>query len=182
MYKKILTLCSILIGLIVFSSCSEDLRITKNLYDDWWPVHASGSFDSDYFTASWDGDLDKHGLIEVTYVSKTNPSLNYKEFKSYPALSFNKKKETFCYYYIQNLSNITSSKDLKFYVKDKMIYLEKMTDTGRGSGSYLEGRSISFQGDDILKIILIGLGIFFGILVLIAVILAIYFVLRKKRK
>lgn len=37
-------------------------------------------------------------------------------------------------------------------------------------------------GDDILKIILIGLGIFFGILVLIAVILAIYFVLRKKRK
>ena len=151
MYKKFF-LFSALISLLVLSSCSEDIRITKNLYDDWWPVRASGTYESNYYKASWDGNLDKRGGIVVLFVNKTNPSLNYEDTQYYPALSFNKTKETFCYVYIQNRSDVQSSKDLKFYVEDGKIYFEKMKDNGRGSGEYLEGLDIAFQGDNIVKI------------------------------
>ena len=70
-------------------------------------------------------------------------------------------------------------------------YIENLpaeTDNIKVSKEYSDAESaynsveMAAVGDDILKIILIGLGIFFGILVLIAVILVLYFVLRKKRK
>ena len=151
MRSKFFLLIPMFCCLLVFSSC-VDTKTTKNLYDDWWPIHASGSFSSEYFKASWDGDLNKHGGIEVTYQSTTNPALNYKEDIYYPALKFSKKQKGFCYISLKDLLNITASKYLKFYVKDGQVFLEKVNDAGRGTGEYQEGKTVTFQGDDIVKI------------------------------
>lgn len=61
--------------LLMTASC-DDSKTVKNLYDDWWPVHASGSQENDYFKATWDGDLNSNGGIEVTFVDKTNPTIH----------------------------------------------------------------------------------------------------------
>ena len=152
MFKKSLLLLTMIAGVLALSSCSEDVRITKNLYDDWWPVHASGSLENEYYKATWDGDLDKYGGIIIKVVHKTNPALSYEMTQYYPALIFKKKPDTFCYAYIQNPREIETSKQLKFYVEDGLIYMETMTDTGRGSGKYAEGRPISIKDKDFLKI------------------------------
>ena len=81
--------------LLLTASCS-DLNLQKDLYGDWWPVHAAGSRSNDVFSATWDGDLGIHGDIVVTYVNKTNSSLNYEDKLYYPMLSFSKKRNAFC--------------------------------------------------------------------------------------
>ena len=150
MFKKSFLLLAMIAGIFALASCS-DMRITKNLYDDWWPIHASGTWENDYYKATWDGDLDKYGGILIKFVHKTDPSLNYEMTRYYPALIFKKKPDTFCYAYIQNPREIETSKQLKFYVEDGMIFMETMNDAGRGSGQYAE-HPISFQGKDLVKI------------------------------
>lgn len=149
-FKTILSL-SLLAGALLLASCSEDTRTTRNLYDDWWPVHAAGSQENELFTARWDGDLSHYGGIEVTFVEKNNPSRTYTQFIYYKALSFKSDHKTFSYISIST-RDYTSSKALKFYIKDKKIYFEKMNEAGRGSGEYEEGKPISFVDDDHVKI------------------------------
>lgn len=136
--------------LLMTASC-DDSRTVKNLYDDWWPVHASGSQENDYFKATWDGDLNSNGGIEVTFVDKTNPTIHYTQMIYYKALSFKKDHKHFTYIDVSSM-DYTSSRQLLFYVKDKKIYFEKMNNAGRGSGEYEEGKDINFVNDDHVKI------------------------------
>lgn len=147
-YKSIFFM-AILSCLALFTSC-VDTKLTKDLYDQWWPVHASGSFQSEYFTAKWNGALNKRGGIEVTYQSTNNPNLNYKEFVFYPAIEFSKSKG-YCTFDIKTL-DITQSKYIKFQVKDGKLYLEKTNDAGRGTGEFGEGKDISFLSENEVKI------------------------------
>jgi len=141
----------LLAAVLLTSSCGEDFRTTRNLYDNWWPVHAQGSMETEYFTATWNGDLNSHGSIDAVFKSKTNPDLQYTQTISYRALYFQKDRKHFVYITINSM-NFVQSKPLLFYVKDKKIYFEKMNEAGRGSGEYEEGKSISFVDEDHLKI------------------------------
>lgn len=149
-FKTILSL-SFLAGVLLLASCNDDTRTTRNLYDDWWPVHAAGSQENDMFSARWDGDLSVYGGIEATFVDKNNPSRKYTQIIYYKALSFKSDRKTFNYITISS-REYTSSRALKFYVKDKKIFFEKMSETGRGTGDYEEGKDISFVDDDHVKI------------------------------
>jgi len=140
-----------LLAIILLSSCSEDVKITRKLSEDWWPIHASGSVTGDYFSATWDADLDGYGKVDVTYYDNTTPSIFYVESKYYNALSFEDDGKNFRYIDIST-NDPVAGRFLRYYVKDKKIYFELPNDTGRGSGDYDEGQDISFQGDDILKI------------------------------
>ena len=145
-----LTLFLLLLTCLAAGSCS-DTSMTRNLYDDWWPIHATGSRENESFRAQWDGDLNSNGAIEVTYVSKANPSLAYTDLIYFNALSFNSDKKTFRYAYINSME-ITFSKALKYYIEKKIIYFEKMNNLGRGSGEYDSGKDLSFIDKDHVKI------------------------------
>lgn len=147
-YKSILFI-AILSCMAVFTSC-VDAKLTKDLYDDWWPVHATGSFNSDYFTAQWNGALNKRGGIEVTFQSTTNPSLNYKDYVYYPALEFSKSKG-YCTFDIKTL-DVVASKYNKFQVKDGKLFLEKTNQAGRGTGEFGEGLDLTFLSENEVKI------------------------------
>ena len=150
MRTKALFFLTLAASLLMLGSCA-DIKMTKDLYDDWWPIHASGSQETDYFTARWDGDLDDFGNIEVTFVDKTDPSLSFVKAINYYALSFVKNREAFCYINISRRTPVSSGY-YKFYVKDKKIYFEKPNDAGRGSGEYEEGQDITFTDKDHVKI------------------------------
>ena len=138
--------------LLIFSSCA-DLRQTKDLYDNWWPVHASESFENDNFTAQWNGNLGIHGDILVKYVSKKNPSLYYEDTKYYPAYVFSKAKKTYGTISIESLGDTHSLlKGLQFKVKDGMLYLEKPNDRGKGTGEFDEGHPLKFIDDNTVQI------------------------------
>lgn len=147
---KTLTLISTLAGLLLLSSC-QDTSISRNIIDDWWPIHAKGTFDNGFFTASWDNDLGLRGGLTVTFTSKTDPSMQYTDTRYYKALSFASDRKTFQYISIQNL-DYESSRSLKYYIKDKKIYFETMTEAGRGSGEFEEGKDIKFLTDDTVLI------------------------------
>lgn len=141
----------LLAGVLLTSSCGEDFRTTRNLYDNWWPIHAQGSMEIDAFASTWNGDLDSHGSILAVFKNKTNPDLQYTRPIYYKALYFNKDRKHFVYISI-NSSSYIQSKPLQFYVKDKKIYYEKQNEAGRGSGEFEEGKSISFLDNDHIKI------------------------------
>jgi len=139
------------VALLLASSCSEDSKTVKSIYDDWWPVHASGSWESEYFTGHWDGDLNSKGDIKITFYDKTNPEIKYTETFNYKALSFKKDRKHFNYIDISSF-DYTASRQLLFYVKDKKIYFEKANETGRGTGEYEDGKDITFLDNDHMKI------------------------------
>ena len=140
-----------LLASILLSACGPDVQITRKLNDDWWPIHASGSVSGDFFSAKWDADLDGYGKVDVTYYDNTTPSIYYVESKYYDALSFEDDGKNFRYIDISTNTPV-AGRFLRYYVKDKKIYFELANETGRGSGEYDEGKDISFQGKDILKI------------------------------
>lgn len=147
MRNQVLHLVMLAGVLLLAASCSPDTKMTKNLYDDWWPVHASGSQENEFFRASWNGDLDANGGIAVTFTDKNNPSISYTQTFYYKALSFKKDRKHFTYIDISSL-DYTASKLLQFYIKDQKIYFEKTNEAGRGSGEYEEGRDIAFVNND----------------------------------
>ena len=147
---KVFHLVFLAAALLMTASCADNTTV-KNLYDDWWPVHASGSQENEYFKAQWDGDLNANGGIDVTFVDKTNPSIRYTQTIYYKALSFKKDHKHFTYIDVSS-RDYPSSKLLLFYVKDSQIYFEKMNDAGRGSGEYEEGKDINFTNKDHVKI------------------------------
>lgn len=151
MKAKVLFSLFLLAGVLLTSSCADDFSVPNHLNDNWWPVHAQGSQETDLFTASWDGDLNPHGSIDVVFKSKKNPDITYTQPVSYKALFFQKDKKHFVYITISSL-NYVKSRPLQYYVKDKKIFFEKMNELGRGSGEFEEGKSISSIDKDHMKI------------------------------
>ena len=82
--KTLIALASCFL-LMAAVSCSEQQSFTQKITGDWWPVHASGSIDNEVFSASWDGDLGERGEIQITMVSKSDPSRIVTSMKYYPA-------------------------------------------------------------------------------------------------
>ena len=150
MRTKALFFLTLAASLLLLGSCA-DMKLTKDLYDDWWPIHASGSQENAYFTARWDGDLNNFGNIDITFVDKSDPTITYVETKNYYALSFTKGRESFRYIDVSTRTPV-ASRYYKFYVKDKKIYFEVQSETGRGSGDYDEGHDITFTDKDHVKI------------------------------
>ena len=146
MHFKSFTLLSVLAGLLLLTGC-QDTSIKHNIIDGWWPIHAAGSFDNGHFTANWDGDLNTRGGINITFVSKTDPSMTYDDMLYFKALRFEKDRKTFQYLSIQKLE-YEASRSLKYYIKDRKIYFEIMNEAGRGTGEYEEGKDIKFLNDD----------------------------------
>lgn len=149
MRTKPILFLALLAGLL-FCSCSQDAVDTKNLYDDWWPVHATGSIQNDLFTAQWDGDLSRSGAIEVTFVSRTNPNLQYTDTRYYPAYSFRKSGKDFCTIDISS-RDFPASRYLKFYLKGGKIFFEVPKENGTGSVTYGEGVDFRFLNDDMIQ-------------------------------
>ena len=143
MHFKTFNLLAVLLAVLFLSSCA-DTSIKRQLYDDWWPIHATGTFDDGYFTASWDSDLGARGGLFITFTNKTDPSLKYDDVWYFDALSFAKDRKTFQYISIRNLDYETS-RALKYYIKDKKIYFEIKNEAGRGTGEYGEGKDIKFS-------------------------------------
>ena len=107
MHFKTFNLLAVLLAVLFLSSCA-DTSIKRQLYDDWWPIHATGTFDDGYFTASWDSDLGARGGLFITFTNKTDPSLKYDDVWYFDALSFAKDHKTFQYISIRNLDYETS--------------------------------------------------------------------------
>jgi len=151
MRNRFLQLIFMVSVLLLAGSCSEDSQTVKNIYDNWWPIHSTGSIDNTYFQANWDGDLNSRGAIVITFVDKTDPDIKYTETRYYKAFEFNKDRKHFCYIDISSYE-YTASKQLLFYVKDGKIYFEKANEAGRGTGQYEEGKDISFPDKDHMMI------------------------------
>ena len=151
MRKRFLLFIFMAAVLILTGSCSEDSQTVKNIYDNWWPIHATGSEENTYFKASWNGDLNSSGAITITFFDKTDPGISYKETRYYKALAFNKDRKHFNYIDISTYE-YKSGKQLLFYVKDGKIFFEKANDAGRGTGQYEEGKDISFPDKDHMMI------------------------------
>lgn len=151
--KRFSILSLTLLSAMLFLSSCADMKQTKDLYDDWWPVHASGTFENDNFTAKWDGNLGVRGDILIKYVSKKNPSMSYEDKKYYPALSFSKSEKTYSTISIESLGDMHNIlKGLNFKVKGGMIYFEKANDRGKGTGELDEGRPLKFINDNTVQI------------------------------
>lgn len=143
------------IFLLLLTGCSEQQSFTKKITGDWWPVHASGSIDNDVFSASWNGDLGEHGDIEVSYVSKSNPSHIVKQYIFYPALSFGKdsrKNDAMRYLDIRSLYEIIAGKYRKYKVSDGIIFIETVNDNGTPTGEFDQGHPYAFIDKNTLKI------------------------------
>lgn len=150
MHFKTFNLFAALAALLLLGSC-QDTDIKRNLYDDWWPIHATGSYDDGYFTARWDSDLGARGGLAITFTSKTDPSYQYTDIWFFDALSFASDRKTFQYISIKNLE-YESSRSLKYYVKDGKIFFEIMNDAGRGTGEYEEGKEVKFLTNETMLI------------------------------
>ena len=151
MKSKSICIFAFLSVLLLLPACS-DVKLTNDLYDDWWPVHASGSYDDNRFTARWDGDLGIHGDIKVNYVNKNNASLSYDDVVYYPMVSFSKKRKAFCTVTLQSLGDMRQSKYLKFEVKDGKLFYEKSDERGKGTGEFGEGQDLNFLSGDVVRI------------------------------
>lgn len=151
MRKRFLQFFFMAAVLMLAGSCSEDSQAVKNIYDNWWPIHATGSEENTYFKANWNGDLNGQGAIVITFVDKSDPNIKYNESRYYKALAFNKDRKHFNYIDISTFE-YTASKQLLFYVKDGKIFFEKANDAGRGTGQYEEGKDISFPDKDHMMI------------------------------
>ena len=143
---KSLFFLSLAAGMLMLASCA-DMKMTKDIYDDWWPIHAKGSQEANHFAASWDGDLDNYGAIRVTFNDTDNMGLSYSQYMYYKALSFAKDRKAFCYIDISD-RDYPASRYLNFYIKDQKIYFEKLNEAGRGNGEYEEGKDIKFLDKD----------------------------------
>lgn len=151
--KTMRFIITLLTSLFVLASCSEATKQTKSLYGhQWMPVHATGSYEDDYYSASWDGTLNKNGGIMVTFHNKNYPELTYEQEISYQALQFSKKNKGFCYLDITSLYEIKKSKWLQFKIEKGLIYFEETSETGRGTGNFGEGLPIKFLDDENVKI------------------------------
>ncbi|MBR1538753.1 MAG: hypothetical protein IJ636_04525 [Bacteroidales bacterium] len=150
MHFKTFKLLAALAALLVLGSC-QDTSIKRNLYDDWWPIHAKGSYDDGNFTAKWDGDLGARGGLLITFTNKKDPSLQYTDVWYFNALSFANDRKTFKYITIKNL-DYESSRSLNYEVKGGKIYFEKMNEAGRGTGEFDEGKDIKFLTDVTVQI------------------------------
>lgn len=144
-----------MVSLVLLSSCDEQKQFSKKITGDWWPVHAIGSIENDKYTASWDGDLDEHGSIEVSLVSRSNSTLVIKQKVYYTALRFEKdtrKRDAFRYLDIRSLANIVAGKSLKYQIEDSKIYFETTNENGTPTGQFDEGHPYSFKDSNTLKI------------------------------
>ncbi len=141
-----------LLSILLLTASCGDLSLQKDLYGDWWPVHASGSRSNDVFSATWDGDLGIHGDIVVTFVNKNNSSLSFEDRLYYPMLSFSKKRKAYCTVNIESLGDMKAGRYLKFEVKDGKVFFEKTNDTGKGTGEFGEGQDLTFLQDDVVRI------------------------------
>lgn len=146
MNMKSFKLLALLSALLLLGGCA-DMKMTRDLYDDWWPIHATGSFDNGHFTANYDSDLGARGGLIITFTNKADPSMQYTDTWYFNALSFDKNRKNFKYITIKNLQ-YESSRQLEYYIKDKKIYFEIMDEAGRGTGEYEKGKDIKFIGDD----------------------------------
>ena len=142
------------LSIALLAACSEQQSFTKKIAGDWWPVHATGSYEDAIVTAHWDGQLGDHGEIEVTYSSKTNPSLTVKKTVFYPALSFGKDNRKNDAVRTVDLSSrdLIASKYLKYKAEDGIFYLEKTNENGTPTGEFDEGRPYKFIGNDQLQL------------------------------
>lgn len=141
----------IFLALLFAPSCS-DFNLQKDLYGDWWPVHASGSAENGQFAATWNGALGVHGDIVVKFVNKNNASLNYEDTRYYPMLSFSKKRKAFCTVTLESLGDMQASRYRNFEIKDGTIFFEKGDKNGKGTGEMDEGHALTFMEEDVVKI------------------------------
>lgn len=142
------------LSILLLAACSEQHSFTRKIAGDWWPVHATGSYEDAIVQAHWDGDLGEHGEIEVTYASKSNPSLVLKKFVFYPALTFskdNKKKDAVRTVDISS-GDLPASKYLQYKAENGIFYLEKTDENGKPTGEFDEGRPYKFIDDNNLQI------------------------------
>lgn len=152
-FKALLVSATVLLALL--ASCSEESSFNKKIPGDWWPVHASGSLETDVYTASWNGDLDEHGSIEVTYVSKSNPDITVKQRRFFPALRFgkdNRKHEAMNYLDIRNLTNIKAGKFLKYKVENGTLFIEKTDENGSPTGELDQGHPYKLVDENTLTV------------------------------
>ena len=152
--KTLIALASCFL-LMIAASCSEQQTFTKKITGDWWPVHASGSIDTDVLSAVWDGDLGEHGDIEISYVSKSNPERVIKQVRFYPALSFgkdNRKNDAMRYLDIRSLYEIKAGKYLKYKIEGGKIFIETTNENGTPTGEFGEGRTYKFIDKNTLMI------------------------------
>ena len=136
------------VSLVFLTACSEEQKFTKGVEGQWWPVHAKGSIDNDVYSAKWDGDLDDHGGIVVTYVSKSDPSRVIKQTKYYPAYIFgkdNRRNDAVRILDIRSLYEIVASKYLKYKVEDGILYIEKINENGTPTGEFDSGRPYTLK-------------------------------------
>ena len=151
--KRFASLILISASILSLVSCSQAARQTKTLYGhQWWPIHASGQYEDERFSASWDGPLDKNGCITVRFVHKKYPELSYETELNYPALDFSKTKQGFCYLDISSLAEIQQGRYLKFEIKDGKIFFEETDSNGRGTGKFGEGLPIKFSDETKVQI------------------------------
>ena len=152
--KTLIALASCFL-LMAAVSCSEQQSFTQKITGDWWPVHASGSIDNEVFSASWDGDLGERGEIQITMVSKSDPSRIVTSMKYYPALSFgkdNRKNDALRYLDIRSLVQIKEGKYLKYKIDNGLLFIETTNENGTPTGEFDSGHPYKFMDKNTIKI------------------------------
>lgn len=144
------------IGLLFLVSCEK--MTSDRLQGSWQPVYASGSFEDYFYTCSYDGSVDEHGVIPIIRVGKNDPDTKYEDTMLITGFRFFTEdgKDLFTTFMMDSPNNEIGI-PLQYKVENNMLYFEKplgvvLNGIGEGSGEYEEGTPISLLGNGQIKI------------------------------
>lgn len=128
MHKNHLAYYGLAISVLLLFGCSKDPLTDSLLGTTWLPVHASGGYDTGGYKIVWDNDIDKDGILVVSY-ERNGETIEYPmTFSGYKFYKVGKEK---VYTTVSPLSPETSTATPhRYYIKDNRIYLERSASSG----------------------------------------------------
>lgn len=147
-------------GLILLVGCEK--ASPDSLQGKWIPVYACGSYEDDAYIYSFDGSVDKHGVISTVMVSKNNPDAKYDNSMMITGIRFYRKdgKDVFTTFEMDSPRK-EIGKPLLYRIESGILYRELPMGAfincspdvlEKGSGEFDEGTPISFLGDGQVRI------------------------------
>ena len=141
------------VGLIMLTACEK--FPLENLQGYWRPIYVSGYDENDVYDITYDGPVDKFGLVKYVRASKSVPGIKEEGTMVIPSICFFREngEDMYCTFFV-NGSDVRHL--LHYYIKNGKIYRElsmsELTNADNSQVEYDEGAPIQFLGDNQVKI------------------------------